>query len=181
LPAPSDTEDWETRYNGKIDRKISQYQTCPIRISDDDKFLDFISQNRPLLKDRKQTYQHGDYHVGNLIITSGADIGVIDFNRSDFGDPWEDFNRIIFCSSVSPSFANGRIDGYFDSAVPEDFFRLLALYISVNAISAVPWAIPFGDNEIHTMLEQAEYILRFYDDFSTVVPKWYKNEELQKR
>jgi len=180
LPAPGNIKDWETRYNKKIDSKISKYSDCPVKVRSEDRFLEFISENRSLLKNREQTYHHGDFHVGNLIVTSQFDIGVIDFNRADFGDPWEEFNRIIFCSGVSPSFATGRIDGYFDSEVPEDFFRLLALYISVNSISAVPWAIPFGEKEVDTMLKQAESILGFYDNFSTTMPSWYENNKEQK-
>lgn len=174
LSAPSNVESWETQYNRKIDSKIRKYRDCPIRLNGEKKFLDFIAENRSLLKNREQTYHHGDFHVGNLLVTSRSAIGIIDFNRVDYGDPWEEFNRVVFCSGVSTSFATGRIDGYFDYEVPEDFFRLLALYISVNCISSLPWAIPFGEKEVNTMLQQAESILGFYHNFSTTIPSWYE-------
>lgn len=175
LSAPSNVESWETQYNRKIDSKIRKYSDCPIRLNGEKKFLDFIAENRSLLKNREQTYHHGDFHVGNLLVTSQSAIGIIDFNRVDYGDPWEEFNRVIFCSGVSASFATGRIDGYFDYEVTEDFFRLLALYISVNSISSLPWALTFGEKEVNTMLAQAESILGFYDNFSTPIPSWYEN------
>ena len=34
-------------------------------------------------------------------------IMVIDFNRNDFGDPWEEFNRIVWCAPNTPLFATG--------------------------------------------------------------------------
>lgn len=51
--------------------------------------------NYELLNGRTQSYQHGDYHVGNMIISPDNALSIIDFNRSDFGDPWEEFNRIV--------------------------------------------------------------------------------------
>jgi aminoglycoside phosphotransferase (APT) family kinase protein len=52
--------------------------------------------NRPtaILKNRPQYYQHGDYHPGDMIIAPDGSLFVIDWNRDDFGDPWEEFNRI---------------------------------------------------------------------------------------
>lgn len=175
LPAPPNTCDWSIRYNKKIDAKLATYSDGPIKLHGEKQFLHFIEDNRSLLCNREQTYQHGDFHIGNLIVTPQEDIGVIDFNRADFGDPWEEFNRIIFCAQASQRFAAGRIDGYFDSKVPEDFFRLLALYLAVNAIAAVAWAIPFGADDVATMLKNAQSVLDFYNNFNTVIPSWYKS------
>ena len=36
-------------------------------------------------------YQHGDFHPGNLIYMENGEIGVIDFNRWEVGDPYEEF------------------------------------------------------------------------------------------
>ena len=55
-----------------------------------------------------------------------------------------------------------------------DFWRLLALYISSNMLSSIPWAIPFGEGEVRTMLDQAADVLRWYDNMNTVVPRWYE-------
>lgn len=54
-----------------------------------------MESNRYLLEGRPQTFQHGDYHVGNMIITKSRELGIIDLNRFDYGDPWEEFNRIF--------------------------------------------------------------------------------------
>ena len=59
--------------------------------------------------------------------------------------------------------------------VPMDFWNLLALYISSNTLSSLPWAIPFGDDEINTMRNQAQEILVWYDNMSTTVPNWYRD------
>ena len=70
-------------------------------------------------------------------------------------------------------FACGMVDGYFDKNVPMEFWRLLALYISSNTLSSIPWAIPFGEDEIRKFLEQAEEILGWYEGMTKIVPSWY--------
>ena len=181
IPAPADQPDWEPRFNAKIDRKIKMYTDCPLRFEGDHLLLDYIAANRHLLRDRPQTFQHGDYHIGNMMLTyedGTPKIVVIDFDRYDFGDPWEEFNRIVWCAQAAPVFATGLVDGYFgvneQTAVPMEFWRLLALYISSNMLSSIPWAIPFGEGEIQTMMNQARDVLAWYDNMKNPVPTWYR-------
>lgn len=174
IPAPADQPGWETRFNRKLDRKIENYRACPIHYEGGEVFLQYIETHRHLLKNRPQTYQHGDYHIGNMMIdAAGRQLKIIDFNRSDYGDPWEEFNRIVWCAQASPPFASGMVDGYFDGSVPGAFWELLALYIASNTLSSVSWAIPFGEGEVQIMLEQAKDVLRWYDGMKNPVPNWY--------
>lgn len=175
IPAPQDHPDWEPRFNAKIDRKIKMYSECPMKFEGDHYILDYLAANRHLLKDRPQCYQHGDYHIGNMMIEDGK-IVIIDFDRYDFGDPWEEFNRIVWCAQAAPAFASGNVDGYFDGDVPHKFWELLALYIGSNMLSSIPWAIPFGDEEINTMMNQARDVLDWYENFTNAVPKWYRRK-----
>ena len=174
LPAPEGAEDWEIRFNKKIDRKIAMYEACPLKYEGGEAFLRHIQKSRHLLAGRPQSYQHGDYHIGNMMVDEAGVLTVIDFDRDDHGDPWEEFNRIVWCAQAAPAFAAGMVDGYFDGEVPMDFWNLLALYICSNTLSSLPWAIPFGDGEIATMRKQAKEILDWYDNMNTVVPGWYR-------
>ncbi|MBR5949598.1 MAG: phosphotransferase [Clostridia bacterium] len=177
IPAPDSQEDWGVRFNRKIDMKIRKYNECPIKYPKGQAFIDYINANRHLLNGRPQTYQHGDYHIGNMMIDRSGKLCIIDFNRNDFGDPWEEFNRIVWCAQKSARFAFGMVDGYFGGEVPMDFWRLLALYISSNTLSSVPWAIPFGEAEVNTMLKQAEEVLVWFDDMNDPIPAWYTHGE----
>lgn len=172
VPAPDEQPDWEIRFNNKMNRKIQMYNDCPIKFDGAEHIINYIESNRHLLRNRPQCYQHGDYHIGNMMIENGHII-IIDFDRYDYGDPWEEFNRIVWCAQSCPVFATGIVNGYFDGNVPFDFWKLLALYISSNTLSSVPWAIPFGDGEIQTMLNQAKDVLSWYDDMQNPVPTWY--------
>lgn len=172
ISAPADQPGWETRFNAKMDRKIELYRACPIQFDGAEYFIAYIEQNRQLLKNRPQCFQHGDYHIGNMMLEKGG-LVIIDFDRCDFGDPWEEFNRIVWCAQASPLFASGMVNGYFEDGVPPEFWKLLALYISSNTLSSVPWAVPFGEGEINTMLKQAKDVLKWYDNMQNPVPSWY--------
>ena len=175
ISAPESQEDWAVRFNRKMDTKIRRYNDCPIKYPKGQAFIDYINENRYLLDGRPQVYQHGDYHIGNMMIDHSGKLYIIDFNRNDFGDPWEEFNRIVWCAQKSSLFASGMVDGYFDGNVPFDFWKLLALYISSNTLSSVYWAIPYGEAEVNTMMNQAEEVLVWYHDMTEPVPIWYRS------
>ena len=177
IPAPSDAPDWERRFNTKIDRKIAMYESCPLKYENGEAFLEFIAQNRYLLKDRPQAYQHGDYHIGNMMVDRDGKLTVIDFDRDDYGDPWEEFNRIVWCAQASEAFASGMIDGYFNGEVPMEFWNLLALYIASNSLGSLPWAVAYGEREIAVMQQQAAQVLSWYRNMTQVVPTWYRRRK----
>ena len=176
LPPSPGIPEWEEKFNAKIDRKIAMYAACPLNYEGGEAFLRYLAENRHLLKGRPQTYQHGDYHIGNMMIDSRGVLTVIDFDRDDSGDPWEEFNRIVWCAQAAPTFASGMVDGYFGGTVPVEFWRLLALYICSNTLSSLPWAVPFGDRQIAVMREQAAQVLHWYDNMARYVPRWYSEK-----
>lgn len=166
-------ENWDIRFNKKIDKRLENYQKSPIKYDGGQAFIDYIKSHRYLLKGRPQSFQHGDYHIGNMMLDRNNDLYIIDFNRFDYGDPWEEFNRIVWCAQASPYFASAMINAYFNDEIPEEFWKLLALYIATNTISSVVWAIPFGQAEIDTMLKQAQDILSWYGNMTKTIPNWY--------
>ncbi len=174
IPAPENQPDWETRFNAKADKKIQMYNDCPLKYDGGEAFIKYINQNRHLLKNRPQCYQHGDFHIGNMMVENGK-IVIIDFDRYDFGDPWEEFNRIVWCAQASPCFATGIVNGYFDGEVPLAFWKLSALYIASNTLSSLPWGIPFGEEQIAIFQKQAKDVLSWYDHMRNPVPAWYQS------
>ena len=174
ISAPDEQEDWEQRMLKKFDYHLERYKTCGIKVPNDNIAIKYINENLHLLKNRPQTFHHGDFHIGNFIITSDNTLGIIDFNRWDFGDPYEDFYKMmLFSRELSIPFAIGQIHGYFKNRVPNDFFEILALYIADVILFSVVWAIPFGENEIKEMLKRAEMIFSDYEYFNSAVPKWF--------
>ena len=175
IPAPDTQEDWEVRFNRKTDAKIQKYHECGLRFDGDENVLAYIEQNRHLLKNRPQCFQHGDYHVGNMMLENG-ELKIIDFDRYDFGDPWEEFNRIVWSAAASPHFATGQLRGYFGGEPPLEFFKLLVFYIASNTLSSIYWAVPFGQSDLYTMMKQAQDVLEWFDNMQNSVPTWYLND-----
>lgn len=172
INAPSKIAQWDEKFNAKMDRKIQNYLSSGFEHPDAHYFIDYIEKNRHLLKGRNHTFQHGDYHIGNMMI-SNNEIFIIDFDKYDFGDPWEEFNRIVWSAQASDQFAKGMVDGYFNQEPPMTFWKLLSLYISSNSLSHIPWAIAYGKEEEVVMLKQVEDILTWFDNMQNPLPSWY--------
>jgi len=142
IPAPAEIPAWVDRYGAKIDRKDRMYRQCPLQYDVDGPMLACVAENRKFIESRPQSYQHGDYHIGNMMIDDKGELIIIDFEKEDFGDPWEEFNRIVWSVQASEYFASGMVDGYFENNVPNDFWCLLALYICNNSLGSLPWQSP---------------------------------------
>lgn len=176
LPAPEALEPWHIRWCRKANGKIAAYESCPLKYGKGELFLELIRTERHLVEGRPTVWHHGDFHCGNLMFDDKMRLTVIDFDRDDAGDPWYEFNRIIWDVRVGGEFAGGMLDGYFGGEIPEKFWRILRLYLCQNMIASLPWAVGFGNEEIRTAVENAEQVLRWYDDLKEVVPNWYCNE-----
>ena len=79
----------------------------------------------------------------------------------------------IYCSFSRMLAYAGRCVLDYVKLYTMEFWRLLALYISSNTLSSVYWAIPFGQDEVNTMLNQAKEVLSWYDNMRNPVPTWY--------
>lgn len=179
IPAPDTQENWGVYFNRKIDSKIQMYADCHVKYNNDKAFIEYIDANRHLLNNRPQVYQHGDYHRGNMMINKDGVLNIIDFNRNDFGDPWEDMKSITWDARTSPMFASGRINGYFNGVAPIEFWSLLALYICVGTISSIPWATAYGSDEINTMISLSDEVSSWYNNMQNPVPTWYREHEVE--
>ncbi|KQC14815.1 MAG: hypothetical protein APR63_13330 [Desulfuromonas sp. SDB] len=170
---PMENEIWTERYTKKIHRIIDKYMNCPKKLSYGQKIIDFLTSNIYLLNDRDTTLQHGDYHIGSFVIDQNQQLGVIDFNRSGIGDPWEEYDRFVFTWSLSSAFAVGQVNAYFNGGVPDNFFKLMSLYNAANMLASIPWAIPFGNREIKKMIDNCDLVYNSYNGFTTYIPNWY--------
>ncbi len=173
LNAPENTADWETRYFSTIDERLEAFRREGIMFEGSDIVLNYIDTNRHMLRNRPQCYHHGDYHMGNLIQSKSGRLFVIDWHTVDFenyGDPWYEFNRI---GIEYPYFASGQIDGYFEGNVPDDFWKLLAYYLSVSAITSIVWSKYFAPDRLTSIINLNKDILKWFDNMNSDTPTWY--------
>lgn len=174
IPAPINCGPWKDRFSRQLDNRLDLYASCKYKYEHGALFYAYCIDNRELFSDRPQCMHHGDYHVGNMMIDRSGELKIIDFNRFDHGDPFKEFNRIAWSAQCSSDFATGLVDGYFGGKVPEEFWKLLLLYLSSNILGSLPWAVPYGEEEVKTMRRQAADILEWYAFFYRNVPSWYR-------
>lgn len=158
----------------KKKKQIRRYIDSNVRILNDKTALDFIDKNIYKIWSKDPVYQHGDFHPGNLILTPEGGIGVIDFNRLEIGDPYEEFYKLeSFGTEVSIPYCIGQIDAYFEGCIPEDFWDILAVYVAHASLYSIKWAEKFGQEDIENMVQICKKSFVHYDDFKRRIPSWY--------
>ena len=158
--------------------QLSRYEdSANLRVADDEVAIEFVKNNINLIWKENPVYQHGDFHPGNLIYMPDGQIGVIDFNRWEVGDPYEEFYKLeSFGIEASVPYSIGQIDAYFDNEIPNDFWGALAVYCAQAALFSIKWAEQFGQKDVDGMLERCKRAFENYDNFNSIIPKWYDGE-----
>ncbi|MEG0013489.1 MAG: phosphotransferase [Cellulosilyticaceae bacterium] len=160
-------------------QRLQCYESCDYRVLDDEIAIDFIKENIDYIEIESPVYTHGDFHVGNLILTPNQHVGVIDFNRWRYADPYEEFYKMqSFDRELSIPFSKGKIDGYFEGNPPDAFWQALAVYNAYAALYSIVWAIPFGKQDIEGMLRRRDLAFEDYEHFKLLIPKWYTDDSL---
>ena len=161
----------------KIEKKLLQlenYENSQVRVPEDDFVIQFVKENINKIWSKSPVYLHGDFHPGNLIYVKDGDIGVIDFNRWEVGDPYEEFYKLeSFGIEKSIPYCVGQIDEYFNDAIPMNFWEVLAVYVAHASLYSIKWAEKFGIEEIEGMKKRCEAAFKNYNKFKEVVPAWY--------
>lgn len=159
---------------GKKLLQLQQYEHSKYRVLNDEKAINFVKENINLMCQLEPVYKHGDYHLGNMVYTTQNEVGIIDFNRWECGDRFEEFYKLqSFDNDLSIAFSIGQLHGYFDGEPPLEFWKIQAVYVAHSALWSIEWATRFGDQEIANMTRICHNAFRDYDNFNLQIPKWY--------
>lgn len=174
MPCPDSGFDWYEHRSAKHFRQLDAAKRIGIELPGGDLLPGYIRNNLEIMKGRSSTFQHDDYHPGNLIVIGGQLAGVIDFNRCDWGDPLHELYKLpqLTCYMSIP-FAVGQIVGYFGGEPGGDFWRLYNLYVAMSIAPSLYWGMNYGGGEFELFSERAEGILSTHDFASGGPPSWY--------
>lgn len=167
------TKEWYDEYCERIELKIKYFNELGINIPKKDMIIDYLRDNKHLLKDRERTITHGDFQLSNLLIKDGK-INVIDLEKVSLTDPYQDFRYCILNLRVGDYFQTGMVNGYFDNQIPNDFFPILKLYVVETLITQIPWAMGVSEEEVKLGYDLFDAILYIYDDLRLDIPLWYR-------
>ena len=157
--------------------QLAKYEESGLRIPDDEIAIRYVKENIDQIWKKPPAYLHGDFHPGNLIYMQDGSIGVIDFNRWEVGDPFEEFYKLEnFGIESSIPFCIGQIDAYFDDSVPMDFWVANAVYVAQASLFSIKWAEKFGQKEIDGMVARAKRAFADFDGFKKIIPCWYSGQ-----
>ena len=174
IPAPENAADWRDRYFSVIDERIDAYCSKGVPFAGSGIVLAYLERNRGLLNGRPQCFLHGDYHEGNLMITAGGELYVIDWLDEGFGnhgDPWYDFKA--FGENDNAYFSTGFVRGYFGGEPPRDFWNVLTYYIVTSALTSIVWMKHHRPEELSESLRWNEKNARFLQDGRSPLTEWY--------
>jgi len=168
------------KIKNKLEKKKIAYKIANIREEKHDLIVSYLDAHLELLKNRPTVFCHGDFHLGNMLINEAKELKIIDFNRCDLEDPYQDFNRMLcFGRRYSIPFTNGQINGYFDGEVPpEEFFNIISFYASIDIGFGYLWAMKFGEDEIKVHNELKNQLLNDFEDYRITIPRWYQKEKV---
>ncbi|NGP45143.1 aminoglycoside phosphotransferase family protein [Bacillaceae bacterium SIJ1] len=173
LVAPTPSFNWYQKRTAKYKHKVAQCNSLRLTFYKQDFIENYIEENIHLLKDSPVTFQHDDFHPQNIIVQADGTIAVIDFDSFDWGDPFEEFFKLPkYTVSVSPHFAKGQVDGYFDYKIPHSFWQKYNLFVALNQ-----HASQLGGahaNHLTFVQERTRHIIDTHDFIHHGMPQWYK-------
>ncbi len=169
----------------KIGKKLLQlqkYENSKNRIPNDEKVINYVKENINLMCQTEPVYEHGDFHLGNMVYTPQKEVGIIDFNRWECGDRYEEFYKLqSFNNDLSVAFSIGQLHGYFNGEPSLDFWKVQAVYVAHSALWSIEWATRFGEEDISNMTRICHNAFRDYDNFNLLIPKWYTEKRQYNR
>ncbi|MBC1379160.1 aminoglycoside phosphotransferase family protein [Listeria innocua] len=178
IPLDIPKMNWLDFQTAKFKRKVEELKGLEITASFLTETEQFVYENIARLKNRPVCLQHGDFHPANIILKNKKFVGLIDFNRLEFGDPLFDLAKIgFFTTEVSIPFARGNILGYLDKEEVPDFWNLYALYTAMHITSAVNWAAKNKSRNFKKLMNYAAKTAASHDNFQKLMPDWMNEEE----
>ncbi|KAF1299312.1 hypothetical protein BAU15_01305 [Enterococcus sp. JM4C] len=164
----------------KKKRQLQAYVDSAFELAGQDGMITYVQQQLERVPNRPACLLHGDFHVGNFVYQENQPLGIIDFDRWDIGDAYEEFYKIqLFSREVSPAFARGQMDGYFSNQVPQAFWEAQKLYTMHAALYSIIWALPYGEKDVTGMIDRFQQMSEDYTQGTQLIPKWYQELDAQ--
>lgn len=167
-----------------IDKKLRQlerYEQSNNRMANDQMMIDYVKENIHHISNQPAVYQHGDFHIGNFIYTNHQNLAIIDFDRSDMGDPYEEFLKLsFFTREKSIPLAIGQIHSYFQGTIPSNFWEILKVYVFHTSLYSIIWAANYSEDDVKGMVARYEQVLVDYENGKRLKPIWWSASEEMK-
>ncbi|MDO5017818.1 MAG: hypothetical protein Q4E02_00805 [Lagierella massiliensis] len=165
-------KEWEMDFGHKIVLFFHNYYLCGYSGSKDYILLDYLTENKHLIIDRKPTFLLDMENVFDVYVDNENRLSNINPSVKNIADPYYQFKGLNLLDAEDKEYAKGLIKGYFEDKSPILFFKTIAIYTIVEYL--------FEDLKYFNKLscevfnEKIEYLLEKYGNFSDIYPDWYK-------
>ena len=170
-------KDW---YSVRMNQYLSnykKYKEYDINYKYEKEINEYINKNVYLLKEEQIFLVHGDYHIGNMILSPEQKIIIIDFDRFDWKAPIEDFYKLaVFSRNVSIPFCKGQIDGYTDNNPSPKFWERYCLCIAMTSFLSLLWGKMRSEEMYMYRKRLCDILIQDHSCFQNMIPKWYRAE-----
>ena len=92
-----------------MEKRIKTLLNCEYKIPMQNDIIQYYKDHCFLMKNRPVCFTHGDYHLGNMIVHDKR-IGIIDFDKNQIADPYDDFKPFCWNVMESEYFETGLIE-----------------------------------------------------------------------
>ncbi len=165
--------DWSKKYEKALEKTIEDYISYGVKHKKSFNIIEFINSNKDVLNSYSISYLHGDFCLKNIILDSNKELGLVNFEKSFYGDSLKDFYEFSLISNISTSFAIGQIRGYLGNNIPKDFFKKVAVYTALFLLESLTVASKENQENVDLIISDVNETLFQYDNFKDVVPKWF--------
>lgn len=135
-----------------------------------------IKLNKRNFTDRCYSRKSGDYILKKSYLSQFDKVTIISKGMS--GDKKYRVEKGDRIGTEYPMFAKGQIDGYFENQVPEEFWKLFALYFAASAITSIVWAKYWAPNKLDSVMTLNKSVLNMFDGMENPIPRWYRDKEI---
>lgn len=133
----------------------------------------YMLDKLPAIQKRHCTIVHGDFHIGNIILTENDGITFIDMDDIRYGDPYIDlvYASNLICSADEYYTYYLLINYYFANNIPTDFWPVVNFYSVIKAISIMESEAEM--NVDGKPLLSIEGLVKQHCGFTEEQPLWY--------
>jgi len=178
IPVRPDAESWADWYGRRVREKTDVYFANRHKLAALAPCVDYLVEQKELLRDRPEKFYHGDLNPTNIILTPDGGLAAIDLNLRERNgcDPVWEFCTIPYGAEPNAHFYTGLLRGYYDGEPPRGELAVLMYYFAWEALHGTADFKILRAGMAKDSRRHMENVLRWFDDMRNPVPAWYLSD-----
>ena len=173
---------WETRQKARLEKVLHALHQIRQLSANEHKLILLLEEGAGLLVSRPDALLHGDFHIGNVVLSFEYSFRLIDFDNWQYGDPMADLANVLTkIRAVSLPYAIGVIDCYFHFQVTDEELTLMRFYAALDLAEQLAAAHRGNDSALAESKLQLQAFMHDFQSGRGICPGWYKRMRISKK